>query len=376
MGRLGVPTNALVQLGFSERMDALTVNSATFQVYPPATGIPIAGSYAVSADGLSATFTPSALLAASTVYYVNVSGVSDVVGQVASTFISFTTGAGAQTVPLTVVAVSPPNASTGVPLNAYVAVELSAPVSPVTVGNSAITVSANGSNVAGAITLSSDRQTVTFTPTSALAASTSYTVTLGSIADAAGNLVGPFTSSFTTGASAVPDTTGPTAVAVTPANGSTLTDNSTPVVITFSEVINPATATNILVRDQSNNYYNIAGTWSVSGAQATFTPASPYPANSLIQVWTQDLVRDLAGNTDTAYVVTTFTTANVRDATAPTVISVTPSNGATGVGLNAQPVVTFSKSLNPATVTNNDLALFANGSRIGYVNGISADTGR
>jgi len=221
--------------------------------------------------------------------------------------------------------------------------------------------------------VSSDRQTVTFTPSSALAVSTSYTVTLGSFADVAGNLVAPFTSSFTTGTSAVADTTGPTVVAVTPANGSTLTDNSTPVVITFSEVINPVTVTNILVRDLSNNASNIAGAWSVSGVQATFTPASPYPANSQIQVLTQDLVRDLAGNPDTAYVVTTFTTAAVADTTPPTVISVTPSNGATGVGLNAQPVVTFSKSLDPATVNNNNFALFANGSRIGNVNGISAD---
>src|SRR5206468_2227950 len=70
----GVPTNALIQLEFSERMNPLTVNSGTLQVYPQATGIVIAGSYSVSADGRSATFRPSVPLAPSTAFYINVNG--------------------------------------------------------------------------------------------------------------------------------------------------------------------------------------------------------------------------------------------------------------------------------------------------------------
>src|SRR5260370_37770746 len=219
-GAAGVPTNAVVQIGFSERIDALTVNSGTFVVYPQATGIPSGGTYGVSGDGLSATFTPSAPLQPSTGYSISVSGVADLVGQQTSVFTNFTTGAGTQTAALTVVAVSPPNGSVGVPLNAYVAVRLGAPVSPVTVGSSAITLSANGSNVAGAIAISADRQTVTLTPSSQLAANTGYTVTLGSFADVAGNLAAPFTSGFTTGTTTV----GPGALSVSsivPGNGST-----------------------------------------------------------------------------------------------------------------------------------------------------------
>src|SRR4029077_7946441 len=45
-----VPTNAVMTFTFNERMNPLTVNSQTFQVYPQATGIPIAGSYVVSTD--------------------------------------------------------------------------------------------------------------------------------------------------------------------------------------------------------------------------------------------------------------------------------------------------------------------------------------
>jgi hypothetical protein len=369
-GAAGVPTNAVVQIGFSERIDALTVNSGTFVVYPQATGIPIGGTYGVSGDGLSATFTPSAPLQPSTGYSISVSGVADLVGQQTSVFTNFTTGVGTQTAALTVVAVSPPNGSVGVPLNAYVAVRLSAPVSPVTVGSSAITLSANGSNVAGAIAISADRQTVTLTPSSQLAANTGYTVTLGSFADVAGNLAAPFTSGFTTGTTTV----GPGALSVSsivPGNGSTNVPVNSTVVVTFNETINPSTVSVNTLTVYQNGVANLAGSYQVNGTTVTFTPLSPFPGNTQIGVQVSG-VQDLAGNGNN-YVNITFRTSAVADTTPPTVISVTPSNGTAGVGLNAQVVMTFSKSLNPGTVNNNTFALFANGSRFGYVSGVSAD---
>jgi glyoxalase family protein len=38
---VNVPTNALIQVGFSERMDPQTVHAGTFVVYPQSTGVPI-----------------------------------------------------------------------------------------------------------------------------------------------------------------------------------------------------------------------------------------------------------------------------------------------------------------------------------------------
>src|SRR5207244_6636610 len=137
---------------------------------------------------------------------------------------------------------------------------------------------------------------------------------------------------------------------------------------------------NILVRDQSNNYYNLAGTWNVSGAVATFTPTTPYPGNAMIQVWTQNAVQDLAGNPDTAYVVTTFTTAATADTAGPTVLAVTPADGATGIGPTGQVVITFSESMNPSTLVAccpggfySNVALYANGTRLGFSPSVSAD---
>jgi hypothetical protein len=163
---------------------------------------------------------------------------------------------------------------------------------------------------------------------------------------------------------------------VTPVNNATNVSNTAQVTITFSEVINPATVNNILVRDASAGYNNLAGTWAVNpanGAQVTFTPAQPYPANAQIQVWTQDRVQDLAGNTDTAYVVTTFTVGSTPDTSAPTVISVSPANGTTNVGRDVRVVLTFSKSINPATVTGSTIQVLAGDTSIGVGSVVSAN---
>jgi hypothetical protein len=116
-GATGVPTNAVMELKFSKRIDPLTVGSGTFLVGPQSTGIPIGASITVSADGLTATLTPSSPLAASTAYFMEATGITDLVGQgINFVFISFTTAAGTETVAPTVTAVSPPNGATGVPV--------------------------------------------------------------------------------------------------------------------------------------------------------------------------------------------------------------------------------------------------------------------
>jgi len=91
-----------------------------------------------------------------------------------TTYSTFTTGAGTQTTAPTVVAVTPPNGSSGVPVNATVQVQLSAPVR---VGSNAITLTAGGTPVTGAVSASGS--VVTFTPASLLAVSTAYTITVG-----------------------------------------------------------------------------------------------------------------------------------------------------------------------------------------------------
>src|ERR1035441_9360105 len=69
---------------------------------------------------------------------------------------------------------------------------------------------------------------------------------------------------------------------------------------------------------------------------------------------------DVAGNVvNGGFVVAgSFDVTNTNDTTKPTV-AITPSNGATNIGLNPQIVLTFSESINPTTVGINSVAVFS-----------------
>jgi RHS repeat-associated protein len=81
-GATAVSINSAIQLQFNKPINPLTVTSATFQVCPSSTQIPISGSISISTDGLTATLTPASPLDASTTYVVNpTSGITDLEGQ-------------------------------------------------------------------------------------------------------------------------------------------------------------------------------------------------------------------------------------------------------------------------------------------------------
>ncbi len=377
----GVGTNTLIRVHFSTRINPISLQFDPFSLTANNTGryLPISLT-AISADRLSATFTPGAPLLPNSPYYFTLSTLYDVTGNaIYGTSTYFITGSGAVTSGPTVSAISPVNGTTGTPVNTQVMAVMSAPIDVNTVGNTAITVTPNGSTtaVAGTVTLAADQVTLTWVPSTNLTTSTLYNVSVGGFADLVGNPAVTFTSSFTTGTNATPVGAGSlTASVVTPGNNATGVSDTAQVVITFSEVVDPATVNNIVLRDESDGYYLISGTWAVNplnGAQVTFTPAQPYPANAIIQVWTQDLVRDLAGNTDIAGVVTTFTVGSTVDTTAPTVTSVTPLNNTTNVGPYPTVVLTFSKSINPATVTTTSIQILAGDTPIGSSYAISAN---
>jgi large repetitive protein len=87
-----VPTNTVITVQFSKRINPLTVSASTFTITPSG-GTSIAGSVVVSADFRSATFTPSAPLLNNKIYNVSVTGgIVDLTGQTLIGFgSSFTT---------------------------------------------------------------------------------------------------------------------------------------------------------------------------------------------------------------------------------------------------------------------------------------------
>ena len=201
---------------------------------------------------------------------------------------------------------------------------------------------------------------LTFTPSTALAANTTYTVAIpdGQLADLSGNF-DPFSSSFTTGSSSTPDTTSGTITSITPSSGATNVALNTNIVVQLSKAVDPLSvnSTSVYVFDNTPSPSIIVpGTIAISANSQTLTFAQtlPFEPNHRICVYVsyEAALYDLAGNQFNNS-TECFTTGTGSDTIAPTVISVVPLNNATAIGPNNPVMVTFSKSMNVGTFSNN-----------------------
>ena len=389
-GSTGVGLNAPLIVKFSKPINPLSLTASQFALYNYNTEYRISGTIAVAANAMSATFTPAETLQPNTSYVFEVagcfvfyctisSGYTDVAGNAGSgSYTLFTTSTTTVMTAPTVVSINPPNGTTTtVPQDVYIAAVISTQVDPLTVSGSSITLTPA---VAGTVTLAADQVTLEFVPNAILVASTTYTVSVSGFKDVNGNTVTPFTSTFKTNATTT--STEPT-VTANPASGATIATLTTPVVFTFSGPINPQTVNNGTVYavqyEPSGGSAEVAGILAVSGGNTvvTFTPLGPWApstmaGNSYVYVYlsgVQDPEGDAAINTNTVF----YTPVTSPVVTPLTVTSVTPANGATGVGQNAVVSVVFSHSVNPATVSDLTLALYNGNTWMDVLPSISAD---
>jgi len=246
-----------------------------------------------------------------------------------------------------------------VPTNAQIYATISAPIDPTTWSQSSIQLLQGSTPVAGTGALPS-AQTLTFTPTAALSASTVYTVKVSGFKDANGNAVVPSTTTFTTGTVAA--TGGLTLTSTSIVSGSNVTNNLSPITLTFSQPLNPQTVNlgTFLVMNSWNSSWGLAGTYVVNGNAVTFTPSNPYPPNATIYVGATGGLTDLAGdaytgnpNSGWSQLLYFTTTGDAGDTTPLTVLSVNPASGATNVRPDVPVSVTFNKGINPYSVYNN-----------------------
>jgi large repetitive protein len=293
----GVPVNAVLQLHFSKPVLPWTVTSSTFQVTYGTSSV-LTGTISVSSDGQTATLTPSQPLNSFTTYYVQAtSGITDMEGNGLTAFgSSFITGVATDAFAPTVLTMSPANGASGTPINIRLDLALSAQVSAASVGSNAVVLSAGGVPVTGTVTLSTSGTTLTFVPSTLLAASTAYSVTASGFTDQAGNAVVPFTSSFTTGTSGVANTTVPTVVTVSPVNGARAVSANSPIVLTFNEAVDATTINDTTVPISVGGISGmLAGSYTLdsTGTVVTFTPLSPLPGSAtiMVQVTADGIVR-------------------------------------------------------------------------------------
>ncbi|MDP4263600.1 MAG: DUF4082 domain-containing protein [Bacteroidota bacterium] len=365
-GATGVSTSAAVSAIFSEALNASTVSGTTFQLRDASNTL-VTATVTYNAATNTATLTPSAALSNSTVYTATItggaSGVKDIAGNaLASNFTwSFTTVA-ADVTPPTVSSVSPLSGATGVSTGTALSAIFSEALNASTVSGTTFQLrNASNTLVTATVTYNAVTNTATLTPSAALANSTVYTATItggaSGVKDIAGNaLVNNFTWSFTT---VVGDTIPPSVSSVSPVNGATGVSTGTTVIANFSEAVNASTVTTstFQLKDAGNNV--VAATVATVSGQSTLTPSSSLVSGTL---YTATItggasgVKDLAGNALASNFSWSFTTA-VADIIPPTVSSVSPANGATGISIGTTVSGIFSEAMTASTISSSTIQL-------------------
>ncbi|MBI5511255.1 MAG: DUF3494 domain-containing protein [Deltaproteobacteria bacterium] len=219
------------------------------------------------------------------------------------------TGGGSLTSP-TVLANSPLNGATGVPLNGRVSAIFSEAMDPSTITASTITLRRGAAAIAGAVTYTG--VTATLTPATVLAADATYAAT---VEVGAKNLVGTALAgvhgwSFTTGS--VLDATPPTVTATDPVAGAVAVVVNRTLTATFSEAMDPTTLTTASFKVTGAGAAPVSGAVAYEGRRATFSPLAHFAANAQFHAVVTTGAKDLAGNalaTDFAWSFTTGASA-------------------------------------------------------------------
>ena len=355
-GSLQAVINGKITATFSETMDASTMTAANFTVSSPG-NVAVTGT--VTYSGSTAVFTPSANLAASTVYTATISGsVKDLAGNALASgpvIWAFTTAAFGDSLAPTVSSTSIANGATGIALNVKVSAFFSEAMDPFSVSTSSFIVTQGSAQVAG--TVSYIGGVATFNPSAALAANTVFTATIStSVKDLAGNaMASNYVWSWTTGAGSQ---SGVPAVSFTdPASGAVNVATNKQIAVTFNAAMDALTVTSANFTLQGPGAAIVAGTVTYAGVTATFTPTGGLAVNTLYTATVSTGMRDLSGNALAANYSWSFTTGTTGDTTAPAVSATIPVNQSTGVATNAIIAVTFTEAINASTISSANFTL-------------------
>ncbi|HKU12101.1 MAG TPA: DUF4082 domain-containing protein [Sinomonas sp.] len=263
-GATGVPVNIAPSVTFNQ---AVTPSSVTFTL-KDAANVAVGGTTAFNSGNTVATFTPSSALAYSTTYTATVSGAANSSGLVMPTPYTWSFTTAAPPPAPAVSSTSPASGATGV----------AASVTPSATFNQAVTASSvtfalkdpSGASIAGNTSLDSTATIATFTPSTTLAFSTTYTATVSGVANSTGQTMSaPYSWSFTTAAAPPP----PNVSSTSPAAGATGAPATSAVSATFSQNVTPSSI-QFTVKDPTGASVAGSTAYSSTTTTATFTPSS------------------------------------------------------------------------------------------------------
>jgi hypothetical protein len=251
-------------------------------------------------------------------------------------------------VPPVVVSVLPANGTTGVPFTPVITATFNETMNPATITNGTFTLTGPG-GLAIAGTVVGSGLTATFTPTLPLAPSATYTamITTGAQSHLGFALAANYMWSFMTGFV-------PVVTSTIPANGAVNVPLNQRITATFNQPMNPATITAAgTFKVAVTGGAAVAGTVTyVAGTNtAIFTPTANLAASTPYTATISTAAQSAGGIPLAAAYGWAFTTGITTNSTAPTVIATVPGSGATAVPTNSNITATFSKAMDPSTIT-------------------------
>ena len=251
-------------------------------------------------------------------------------------------------VPPMVVSVVPANAMTGVAFTTAITATFNETMNPATITNGTFTLTGPG-GIAVTGTVVGSGLTATFTPTLPLAPSATYTamITTGAQSHLGFALAANYVWNFMTGFV-------PAVTSTIPANGAGNVPLNQRITATFNQAMNPATITAAgTFKVAVTGGAAVAGTVTyVAGANtAIFTPTANLTASTPYTVTISTAAQSAGGIPLAATYGWAFTTGITTNSTAPTVIATVPGSGATTVPTNSNVTATFSKAMDPSTIT-------------------------
>lgn len=260
-GATNVPLDQLITVSFNEEMNPETINQTSFTVNGTSQ---LAG--VITYSGMTATFTPSALLAPNTTYSARLTRmVKDLTGNALQTETTWTFSTGLTITPM-VSSTDPDNNANNVVLNKVISVNFNMPMKASTINTTTYTLKQGSTPVLGTVSYSGN--TAVFVPNTPLTTNTVYTATVAKSVTNLDNttLIADYTWKFTTGTIVAP-----TVTATDPINGTTGVSLNKTITANFSMVMDPLTINKTTFTVKQGNT-PITGTVTYTGSTATFTP--------------------------------------------------------------------------------------------------------
>lgn len=346
-GAINVALGANITVTFSETMNETSAQNA-FKIVDQS-GNSVSGNFG-SWSGNTMTFTPENNFSYDTVYTctVGVGAVDSSGDALASAYTwSFTSLYSDDTTPPTISSVTPSPGAINVATSPTISVTWSEGMDKSSAQNAFTMKDSSKKVVSGSVSWIGN--IMIYTPSTALAANTTYTCDVGVNAeDLSGNLLqAEETWNFTT-ATGSSTFSAPTVIFTIPDNETIAIPIASTVSVGFSQTMNETSVQNAFTMTDASNI-EVGGNVTWRENVMIFTPGANLDNDMVYTCAVGTGATDSVGNPMAAEHTWSFTTIYGP----PTVISMIPTNNATGVSINPTISVTFSQPMDEDSFTSN-----------------------